>query len=92
MWYKENSAKLREGVSFYSEGTKMIVNDVQYAWSLLLKAAQGYTLKPREVNSVRRVGKDILTLVPFTIILIIPLSPIGHVLVFSFIQVLTLLL
>ena len=35
---------------------------------------------------MRRTGKDVLTLIPFTIILIIPLSPIGHVLVFSFIQ------
>ena len=64
----------------------MIINDVQYAWSLLFKAVQGVTLKPREVNSVRRIAKDMLTLIPFTIILIIPLSPIGHVLVFSFIQ------
>jgi hypothetical protein len=40
----------------------------------------------REVNSLRRTGKDLLTLIPFTIILIIPLSPVGHVLVFSFIQ------
>jgi hypothetical protein len=36
---------------------------------------------------MRRTGKDLLTLIPFTIILIIPLSPVGHVLVFSFIQV-----
>ena len=47
---------------------------------------QGYILKPREVNAIRRTGKDLLTLIPFTIILIIPLSPVGHVLVFSFIQ------
>jgi hypothetical protein len=38
------------------------------------------------VNAIRRTGKDLLTLIPFTIILIIPLSPVGHVLVFSFIQ------
>ena len=52
----------------------------------MIKAAGGYTLKAREVNTVRRTGKDILTLFPFTIILLIPLSPVGHVLVFSFIQ------
>ena len=52
-----------------------------------MRICQGYTLKPREVNSMRRVGKDLLTLIPFTIILIVPLTPIGHVLVFSFIQV-----
>lgn len=78
--------KLKEGLAFYGEGTKMLIGDIQYAWLLLIRAASGYTLKPREVNSMRRTGKDVLTLIPFTIILIIPLSPIGHVLVFSFIQ------
>ncbi len=84
--YRDNVSKLKEGLEFYSEGSKMIATDVQYAWTLLLKAATGYTLKPREVNSIRRIAKDVFTLIPFTIILIIPLSPIGHVLVFSFIQ------
>lgn len=79
-------SKIKEGLTFYGDGTKILINDVIYGWKLLLRAVQGYTLKPREVNSVRRTGKDLLTLIPFTIILIIPLSPIGHVLVFSFIQ------
>ena len=35
---------------------------------------------------LRRILKDLVTLVPFVVILIIPLSPLGHVLVFSFIQ------
>merc|ERR1711988_1322557 len=74
------------GLSFYGEGTRMLVNDVQYAWRLLVKATTGTTLKAREVNVVRRTLKDLLTLIPFTIILLIPLSPVGHVLVFSFIQ------
>lgn len=81
-----NIDKIKEGLGFYGEGTKMLVADCQYAWQLLFKALQGTTLKPREVNTLRRTGKDILTLIPFTIILIIPLTPIGHVLVFSFIQ------
>lgn len=34
----------------------------------------------------RRTFKDIITFIPFVIILIIPLSPIGHVLVFGAIQ------
>ena len=36
---------------------------------------------------LRRIGKDLFTLIPFVVILLIPLSPLGHVLVFSFIQV-----
>jgi hypothetical protein len=43
-------------------------------------------LKPREVRTLRRTFKDILTFIPFIIILIIPLTPIGHVLVFGAIQ------
>jgi hypothetical protein len=45
-----------------------------------------YPLKPREAKLLQRIAKDLFTLVPFVIILIIPLSPLGHVLVFSFIQ------
>lgn len=59
---------------------------LQYASWLISRAAQGYTLKPREVRTLRRTAKDLLTLIPFTIILIIPLTPVGHVLVFSLIQ------
>lgn len=79
-------SRVKEGLSFYGEGTKILFSDLEYASDLILKAVQGYTLKPREVNAIRRTGKDLLTLIPFTIILIIPLSPVGHVLVFSFIQ------
>lgn len=46
----------------------------------------GGTLKPREVSALRRTARDLLTFIPFTIILIIPLTPLGHVLVFSLIQ------
>ncbi|CAN0063178.1 unnamed protein product, partial [Choristocarpus tenellus] len=35
----------------------------------------GSTLKPREVRTLRRTGKDCLTFIPFIVILIIPLTP-----------------
>jgi len=64
-----------------------LAGDVQYTSSLVLKSAtEGYTLTPREVRSARRTGKDVLTFIPFLIILITPLTPVGHVLIFSFIQ------
>ena len=40
----------------------------------------------REVRTLRRSGKDLLTLIPTLIIIILPLTPVGHVLIFSFIQ------
>ena len=36
--------------------------------------------------SIRRTFKDVITFIPVVIILIIPLSPVGHVLVFGAIQ------
>jgi len=53
---------------------------------LFTKAVLGGTLKPREVAALRRTARDIFSFVPFVIILIIPLTPLGHVLVFGFIQ------
>jgi len=79
-------AKARIGWEFYVRGFKLIGGDLWYAWKLLRKAAFGSTLSRREVRMLRRTSRDLFTLIPFTIILIIPLSPVGHVLVFSFIQ------
>jgi len=79
-------AKVKEGFDFVGGGTQMLGSDLMEAGKLFLKALNGNVLRPREVNTIRRTAKDLLTMIPFLIILIIPLSPIGHVLVFSFIQ------
>jgi len=79
-------AKLQSGISFYATGCKLLGDDINYALTLLLKALQGTTLSGREARTLRRTAKDLVTVVPVVIILLIPLSPIGHVLVFSFIQ------
>ena len=39
-----------------------------------------------EVRCVRRTLKDLLTLIPYSIILAIPMTPVGHVVVFNVIQ------
>ena len=76
------------GVDFYRSGLALLGDDVQYAGGLVLKAALPPfpTLQPREVRTLRRTTKDIATFIPVVIILIIPLTPVGHVFVFSFIQ------
>ena len=79
-------SKVSQGVEFYVLGTRLLGDDIQYAGSLLLKALQGTTLSQREARTLRRTAKDLVTVVPVIIILVIPLTPIGHVLVFSFIQ------
>lgn len=78
--------KTRAGLEFYARGFRLFVGDLIYASRLIRRAIWGYTPTPREVRTLRRTGRDMLTLVPFTIILIAPLTPVGHVLVFSFLQ------
>lgn len=79
--------KLRQGLSFYGNGSRIIAKDIQHAVKLLLKAAcLKQPFGSREAQVCFRAVKDITVLVPFLIILLIPLSPPGHVFVFSLIM------
>lgn len=78
--------KTKKGLAFYGRGIQLFWNDILFCSFLIGRAAQGYTLKPREVRNLRRTFKDFITFIPFIIILLIPLSPIGHVFVFGAIQ------
>lgn len=78
--------KTKVGYGFYVKGGQLFWDDILYSVRLIGRALQGYTLQPREVRTLRRTFKDLVNFVPFVIILIIPLSPIGHVLVFGAIQ------
>jgi len=82
----ESTEKIKEGLTFLVTGFRVLFADVNNALQIFLRAVRGGTLKPREVQALRRSVVDVLTFIPFLIILIIPLSPIGHVLVFGFIQ------
>ena len=55
-------------------------------WPIPGIAWAGTSLKPREVMALRRTARDMLAFVPFTVILIAPITPVGHVLVFGFVQ------
>ncbi len=46
----ELGRKMAEGASFYTQGTKLLAQDVQYGIKLILKAIVGETLQPREVR------------------------------------------
>jgi len=43
----------KEGLQFYSKGLQLLWNDIVFCFSLLNRAVQGYTLKPREVRTLR---------------------------------------
>jgi len=84
---KRGLHKIGRGLMFYANGARLLYQDLLHAVKLMLKVAfLGYTLEPREVQTCYRAARDLFNLVPFLIILLIPLSPPGHVLVFSFIR------
>ena len=78
--------KVVNGVLFVSRGCKLLFSDLSNGGKLFWRAATGGTLVPREVESLRRTARDLVSFVPFIIILITPITPVGHVLVFSFLQ------
>jgi len=78
--------RTQDGGDFILRGFRLIGGDIQYATKLISKASTGTVLTPREVRTLRRTARDAFTLVPFTIIMITPMTPVGHVLVFSFLQ------
>jgi len=76
----------KRGIMFYANGMRLLYQDLQHALKLVLKVVcLNYTLEPRELKVCYRAVKDLVVLVPVLIILLIPLSPPGHVLVFSLI-------
>lgn len=86
IWANDLLVQSKKGLGFYGKGCELFFNDLKFSSALIGKALTGYTLKPREVRTLRRTFKDVITFIPVVIILIIPLTPVGHVLVFGAIQ------
>jgi len=86
-WWNDVVDKGKKGLVFYGKGMQLLSDDLVFSSSLIGRALTvGYILKPREVRTLRRTVKDVVTCVPVVIILVIPLTPVGHVLVFGAIQ------
>ena len=54
-WINDLYKKSINGAMFYVKGTRLFWNDVLYCASLIGRAVQGDTLKPREVRMIRYV-------------------------------------
>jgi hypothetical protein len=54
-WLSELTAQTKSGLAFYVKGIRLFWNDIVFCLNLVSRAAQGYTLKPREVRTIRYV-------------------------------------
>jgi hypothetical protein len=52
-WLGELIEKSKKGLAFYNKGVRLFWDDIVFSLSLINRAAQGYTLKPREVRTIR---------------------------------------
>jgi len=86
MQVRQAVSTITDAANFGTRGVRLLGTDAGAAGRLFWRALLGGTLKPREVAALRRTARDLLTFIPFAIILILPLTPVGHVLIFGFIQ------
>uniref|UniRef100_A0A6N2MBW5 Uncharacterized protein n=1 Tax=Salix viminalis TaxID=40686 RepID=A0A6N2MBW5_SALVM len=59
-------------------GTQLLVVDISFALNLLLKQLQGHKVTVRERKKLKRTLNDIITLIPVTILMLLPVSAVGH--------------
>ncbi|RWR73477.1 hypothetical protein CKAN_00175900 [Cinnamomum micranthum f. kanehirae] len=59
-------------------GTRLLFIDISAALCILQKRISGHKLTKREMKKLKRVLNDIISVVPVAILMLIPVSAIGH--------------
>ncbi|KAI7741343.1 hypothetical protein M8C21_029248, partial [Ambrosia artemisiifolia] len=75
---RKSREHLISATNVFMMGTRLLFIDVADFISLLVKQLRGKKITSREKRKIRRTLKDIVNLVPITIIMIIPMSAVGH--------------
>ncbi|KAL0010358.1 hypothetical protein SO802_005466 [Lithocarpus litseifolius] len=59
-------------------GTQLLFTDIRVAAELLVNQLRGYQVAERERKKLKRTLNDISSLIPVTILMLLPVSAIGH--------------
>lgn len=59
-------------------GTQLLFIDIMTSLELLLRQLKGHKITKRERRKIKRTVNDIATLIPITILMLLPVSAIGH--------------
>ncbi|XP_076925315.1 uncharacterized protein LOC143588092 [Bidens hawaiensis] len=75
---RESTMKLVSASNDIWMGTRLLFIDVRDAFGLLVKQLSGNKITNRERGKINRTLNDIATLIPITILMLIPVSAVGH--------------
>jgi len=76
--------ELRAALSFAARGTRILVADLSQAWKVLRGWFSGEGVpSTKDFALLRRISTDVVMTLPYAVIMIVPLTPVGHVLAFS---------
>ncbi|XP_076902734.1 uncharacterized protein LOC143557580 [Bidens hawaiensis] len=75
---RESTMKLVAASNDIWMGTRLLFIDVKDAFGLLVKQLSGNKITNRERGKINRTLNDIATLIPITILMLIPVSAVGH--------------
>ncbi|KAK4267421.1 hypothetical protein QN277_024204 [Acacia crassicarpa] len=59
-------------------GTQLLYTDIKVALELLIKQAHGWKVTRRQKKKLERTLTDIITLLPVTILMLLPVTAVGH--------------
>ncbi|KAF3963801.1 hypothetical protein CMV_011847 [Castanea mollissima] len=75
---RKYSIKLASTSSDIWKGTQLLLTDIRVAAELLVNQLCGYQVAERERKKLKRTLNDISSLIPITILMLLPVSAIGH--------------
>lgn len=64
--------RVRDGVTHYWQGTKLLGYETKISSKLLIKVLRGQVLSRREYRQLLRTTSDLFRLVPFVVIVLVP--------------------
>ncbi|CAI7814664.1 unnamed protein product [Closterium sp. NIES-54] len=77
---------IREGGADAWRGTQLLSTDVAVAMKMLQRAALGQPLTDREAKVLKRTLTDVASVIPIGVLMLIPMTPVGHAAVLAAIQ------
>lgn len=76
----------RQAMGFCYRGLRILFRDVGEVFALVSQLWRGERMSAKDWSVVKRTVVDVVALVPYTIIMVIPMSPPGHVFAFSLLK------